>query len=144
MKRKIPAEQIKEKSPTPKHEISVPEHEVSKTSEAPKKPEAPKLKGIVFKSPAQEQIDAPPAPVEGKGKGEVVELPCPSIKQNLIPLLEQRQMIPDPEVITRKEVDLQQHLSLYENAGASGQAIAVDMMSWMAQSLNVVGIDLCD
>ena len=80
--------------------------------------------------------------MEGKGKGKFVEPPCLAKKQKLTPVPEQRLLTFIPEVVNRREVDIQQHLSLHENAGSSRQAIAVDMMSRMAQSLNVVGNDL--
>lgn len=51
-------------------------------------------------------------------------------------------MVLDPEVITKRKMDLQQHLSLHKNAGLSGQAMAVNIMSRVAQSVSTVGRDL--
>ena len=83
-KRKTPADQSKEKSKAPEHEISMPEHKPSRTLEAPKKLEAPKLKWVVFKSTSREQIDT-------------------SKKQKLATDPEQRLLASTPEPAERRE-----------------------------------------
>ena len=83
-----------------------------------------------------------PAPVEGKGKGKLEEPSRPPKRQKLTPVREQRQVIPDPEVITWREVDTREHLSLSINAGATGQAMCIDLMTRVARSLTTVSSDL--
>ena len=51
-------------------------------------------------------------------------------------------MILAPELETRREMDIQQCLSVHENASASGQAMAADLVGRMVQSLNLAGDDL--
>lgn len=63
-------------------------------------------------------------------------------RQKLTPVREQTQMVPDPEVITRREVDTREHLSIHEHAGATGQAMAVDLMYRVAHSISIFGRDL--
>lgn len=137
-KTKTPA---KDKSHTPELEISLHEHEIPKDPEVPTQLDAPKLKGVVFKEPTS-QPKSLPAPVEGKGKGVFVEPPRPFKKQKFTPVCEQRQAIPDPEVITRREVDTRENLSLSNNAGATGQEMAVDLMTRVARSLSTVSSNL--
>ena len=68
---------VEHKSLLPEHEFSLPEHDIPKEPEVPKQLEALKLKGVVFKEPAP-QTKTLPTPVEGKGKGVLVEFSCPT------------------------------------------------------------------
>ena len=140
-KRKTPADRSHDKSPVHEHDVSLPELEIPNKPEVQKKPEAPKLKGVVFKEPAP-QTKTLPAPVEGKGKGKLVEPPFPTNKQKLTPVVEQGLVTPDPKVITRREVDTREHLSLSDSAGATGKAMAVDLMTRVARSLSTVDTKL--
>lgn len=123
----------------------MPDPEAPQNLEVSKKLEAPKLKGIVIESPPREQIKTPPAPVDGKGKGKLVEPARPLKKQRLGPILEQRQLFSTTELTDKMEkLDLQNYLLLHKKAGASGQAMSIDLLARMVQSSNLISADLWD
>ena len=107
------------------------------------KVEAPKTKGITIRSPSRDQIQAPPTPVVGKGKGKVVDLPPPSKKPRLEIIPEQRRLISAPELGDKMEkLNTQQCLVLNKNAGASGLAMEVDLGARVAKFRNILCVEL--
>lgn len=79
----------------------------------------------------------------GKGKEVMVQSSRPLKNQRLEPIPEQRRLISTPELGDRMEkLNTQQCLVLHKNAGASGQAMAVDLGARVAQSCNLISGDL--
>ena len=107
------------------------------------KVEAPKTKGIIIKSPARDQIQTPPSPVIGKGKGKVVDLPPPPKRPHLEAIPKHGRPSTTPKLGEKMEkISTQQCLLLNKNVGASGAAMAVDLGTRMAKTCSALSAEV--
>ena len=101
-------------------------------------PAAPKSKSLTIKEPTAQAPSQPP-PVEGKGKGKVVEPPRPlkTLRHTREPSLPASS--PDAsEAVTKRIAKPQLHAALHPAAGDTGFTMFNDYAKWLGQCASSV------